>query len=508
MTLHWRFADAGVREAVERWLADPGTAEVLRDNVRRRIVRIGAGEDAIVGKHFRTHSGRHPARERLKAWLRRSPAEKEARALQVAHEAGAPVPAPVGLGTFPNGDPLLVLPALPGHDLIHSFEAKTSDPVTALDLTAHAIHALHACGFVHGDLHHGNVRVADGKAWLLDLQSARRSTDPSARMADAAALLYSLREHLSDDDVLRFGINALSSDVGNRTEGHERLVRAIARRADAHARSRTRRAMRPGRRFERFRIGHRSGLHLRSVPAPELAALVATHDAAETESSAAEILKAEGRVKITRVVHRDRSLVVKEHKTSVLRALADAVRGSAGARAWRNGHGLLARDIAAALPIAFLERRVFGIPTQSLVVLENVDGPDGVAACDRAGAIDAQCDLVVALHRRQVDHGDLKATNWIHRQSDGRAVLVDLEGVRFPRRLTIPERLRGLAEWNASLPDRVRASTRRAALGRYLAETGLDLPTNVALQQVVELSLERQHRWTGADCACAKDGRR
>ena len=128
------------------------------------------------------------------------------------------------------------------------------------------------------------------------------------------------------------------------------------------------------------------------------------------------------------------------------------------------GNGLLARRIAAATPYAYLERRRLGIPTASVVVLEELGG-QAADACDASPAelAAALARLAVSLHRRGVLHGDLKASH-VHLLRRGKRLesrLLDLEGVRFPRRLPDRERMRALAQLNASLPDRMGSAPRR-----------------------------------------------
>jgi len=141
------------------------------------------------------------------------------------------------------------------------------------------------------------------------------------------------------------------------------------------------------------------------------------------------------------------------------RRLADALRGSAGRRAWLAGHGIAARGLGVATPLAFLERRVLGLPMSSLVVLEDLRPavPADVVEGDTARlerTVEILGDFVASLHERGVDHGDLKASH-IHLDAELARPprLIDLEGVRFGRRIGARRRRRALAQLNASLPE-------------------------------------------------------
>jgi hypothetical protein len=188
------------------------------------------------------------------------------------------------------------------------------------------------------------------------------------------------------------------------------------------------------------------------------------------------------------------------------------VRGSAGRRAWRGGHGLLVRGVGAARPLAFLERRVLGLPIASLVVLEDLrpaEPADAGTALPPEAVVEALGRLARALHRRGVDHGDLKASHvFVRAAPDGtEARLIDLEGVRFPRRLADARRRQALAELNASLPDRFPAEARRRAFARYAAALPFAAGRDAALRAIVDASLARRHRWSGAGCERARTPR-
>ena len=85
------------------------------------------------------------------------------------------------------------------------------------------------------------------------------------------------------------------------------------------------------------------------------------------------ILKSDARSRVSAVEAGGRRLVVKEYpERGLLRRIADRFRGSAARRVWRGGHGLLARGIGTAQPLAFVERSRLGMPAGSLVVVEDL----------------------------------------------------------------------------------------------------------------------------------------
>jgi tRNA A-37 threonylcarbamoyl transferase component Bud32 len=511
--LRFRFGGEAVRAALARFSAG-GPAEVLRDNPRRRLLRLAdpAAGDLLV-KHFRVGSGRHAGRERAKRLLGRSQAEREARALAALHAAGAPVPEPLGLAFGADGDAFLVLPYLAGDPLEAGLAAPPRERRALLAALGACVRALHRAGFEHGDLHRGNVWIHGGRPVLLDLQHARRTSADALRIADLGQLDYSLwgRATLADRVRLRAAALGLARPFDAAARGALRDVGAAAEdRADEHARSRTRRALRPGRAQAHVRIGALRGLRSRALDERALAEIVAAHEAAQ-DAGDARVLKSDARSALSALAAGERRVIVKEARyRGVARALADAVRGSAGLRAWRAGHGLRARGVGVALPLAYLEERRAGVPFRSLVVLEDLrPAPDALAAsgAEPAAAALALADLAVRLHRRGVDHGDLKCTNVILEGAPPyTAKLLDLEGVRFRRRLGDEARIDALAQMNASLPDAVSAADRRRAFARYRSALPF-AAGRAALAEIVARSLRRRHRWSGAGCALAEAAR-
>jgi hypothetical protein len=376
---------------------------------------------------------------------------------------------------------------------------------------------VHAAGWVHGDPHAGNVLVGPGGPVLLDWQRARRSRAASARRRDLARLEHALAPSVGRAGRLRLRAAALGLARPFDAWAREAL-RAAGRAADAraaeHARSRTRHAARAGRLATVAQARGARGLRLKEVASDTLERLLeAHHDALAARD--ARVLECDERGRITAVAADGLRAVVKETPwRGPARALADAVRGSAARRAWRAGHGLAARGLAGARPLAFLERRRLGVALASWLVLEDLrPGAPAALALERALAppeqvLDVLAALCLALHRRGVDHADLKGTNvWLRRGTQGlEARLLDLEDVRFRRRLRDPRRLRALAQLNASLPDAFPAAARRRAFARYARALPFAAGAPRALAQVVAESLARRHRWSGAGCTLATNG--
>jgi tRNA A-37 threonylcarbamoyl transferase component Bud32 len=285
--------------------------------------------------------------------------------------------------------------------------------------------------------------------------------------------------------------------------------RASERRARAHARSRTRRARRPGRRYARLQAGGREGLRLRRIDETALCKALEAHQSA-LAAGGPQVIQHRPRSSVTRVEAGGLRMVVKERRSrGLLRPIADRLRGSPAARAWRAGVGLRARRIGAAVPYAFLERKRLGLPVASWLLLEDLSpalaADAAVVEMEAPQVAGALASLLARLHRAGVRHGDLKASHvyLAPGRSGLEARLIDLEGVRFARGPSDRARIRELAQLNASLPDSLPGALRRGAFERYRAALPFRSPAQACLRRVVAESLARGHRWSGRDCALA-----
>jgi hypothetical protein len=151
------------------------------------------------------------------------------------------------------------------------------------------------------------------------------------------------------------------------------------------------------------------------------------------------------------------------------RTLAQVLAGSRSMRAWRMGHALLHRDIAAARPLAVIERRIGPVPVDSVLITEAVPGAVDLEAAlrrqheDRAPRewVAYKRDLLRRLVRhvrllqdRGFAHRDCKAGNILVVEHPQRKLLwIDMDGLRHVRKLTPVQALRPLMRLHVSLLD-------------------------------------------------------
>ena len=82
-----------------------------------------------------------------------------------------------------------------------------------------------------------------------------------------------------------------------------------------------------------------------------------------------------------------------------------------------------------------------------------------------------------------------------------RALLIDLDGVQFTRRLTDRQRIEALAQLNASLADGLAGSeARRRTFGRYAQAMPFRCGTPEARRRIARRSVQRASAWSGEGC--------
>lgn len=231
--LRWIEAEPGVRDAVDAWWnqrderdADPF---VLATGAHRAVIRLeGPGGRHLV-KLYRSGGGARWLRDRLKRTIGLGAAQREWRGLTRFAEARIPVPRALGLADTADGDAVLVTESVSGGTLRDRLVPPAPGRRALLRRVADLVAALHRAGFVHGDLHPGNIVIGPDGPVLVDLQRASRTRPGSGRQLNDLGLLdYSLRQlDVSRSDRLRVLCCALSVEGLPRRERRAVLLRAI-----------------------------------------------------------------------------------------------------------------------------------------------------------------------------------------------------------------------------------------------------------------------------------------
>jgi tRNA A-37 threonylcarbamoyl transferase component Bud32 len=515
--IRWQGADATLRAALDDAVPEAIEHAPPLHAGRHRCVfglrlQLPSATEAVV-KHYRPCSGKRRLREALKRVVGRDPARREWHALGRLQTAGLRVPRPLAWGEGRRGEAFVVTERLRGRPLAEELADTMEAPLLRQRLVAlsETLEALHDAGLAHGDLHLGNLWWGPEGVWLLDVGHTRPILHPKDRDLDRARLEFSLARSLPDPrpvEMLR-SLWPASSDLD--------AVRIDFLRD--YQRGRARRHLRIGRDWERTRVGRARGVRDHRLPEARL------EDALESCNRTRGEARRDGRVVIHRLPARSGApaLVVKRVEAGRAgRALADRLRGSAAARAFRAGQRRRLLDAGCAPPLAYLDETRIGIPVRSWLVLESVGREDldqhrPASAKQAAATGRALGHWLATQHAAGLGHRDLKGSNLritpppAGTEATGlgearpRFFLLDLEEMTGPAPIPTEARLTALSQLNASLSDEAFGDPARlAALEAYAARLPFDVSLERVARRIIDQSLARAHRWTGGAAVSAR----
>jgi RIO-like serine/threonine protein kinase len=332
---------------------------------------------------------------------------------------------------------------------------------------------------VHPDLHDANIAVIkqDGRIAmkLLDVYGVRR-VDRITR-EDTAAMTTWLQPILDSAEPAQLnrlmcgiGLAASDADVPD------------ARRCLYASASNFQRLRWPGRRGRLVRDSslctvEKSGASAWTLYRPSTvgdveAAAAAHHDTIRLGGD--DVLKSDVKRHVTRVPNGEGSLVVKQFvRTGICPASVPAKRS------WLNTHRLALLGIP--VPTARAVQR--HSDSSALLILKDVgkhmlqgELMHSESRRYRIKLLEALARLVSKLHLLSVCHADMKISNIIVSDRNDSApvlVLVDLDRIRFDRKLSAADRRRNLMQLLQSMPPRVSPLERLRFLVRYAHLTGV-----------------------------------
>lgn len=195
--------------------------------------------------------------------------------------------------------------------------------------------------------------------------------------------------------------------------------------------------------FTPIQHGELTGMLLRSAAQPELLAFLKSPDLIFDHKDAT-LLKAGRSATMIKVTLDERELVIKRYNMkNIWHHLRRSLRTTRARNVWRLAHKLNLFDIHTIKPIAFLEKKYFGLNGKSYLVAEYIAG-------QHAGKYFSQKDfspeklskmvksilgLLKGVAKLEITHGDLKITNLIIDERE-RPVLIDLDGASEHATLT------------------------------------------------------------------------
>ncbi len=527
----------------------PG-ATLIKENDGRQVWQIRTPAGEVFAKVY-TAKG---LLANAKRWVRGPACLAEWRVASYAREHDLPTVEPIACSyrrlPWGGADCLLITSAIPNAVPLNEYwnslcrlaeDAQRRRAASAIiNAVADLIATAHQAGFHHVDLHAGNLLVVDDDAArpprvvFVDLHGVRigRAVSDIAVVRNLAQLNQWFRRHAGITHRIRFLHRYMETRAAMRTSSpyarslglsFRELVAALDERARAHAcelyAQRDRRTTRTNKYFARIRIpgGWRGHVFLCAKhPVAGSRASTTVFSRRQWESWLADPLRwvrADGQGSVLKNSHsaiicrlllptepEPLAIVCKRPRARNLkRRLSLLLRESRNFRTWRRGYALINRELATARPLAVLERRRFGLRTDSILITEalpNARDLDVVLSADLSRLspraqrrakdllIDRLSDLVKRLDARGFVHRDFKASNILVQWDEGwstppKLCLVDLDGLRLTRgtaRPPTPAAIRAIARLEASLDGclTVTQSDRVRFLKLFLSGWGRD----------------------------------
>ena len=430
--------------------------------------------------------------------------------------AGVPTAVPLAMAELRRGgvlrDAALLTREIPDAVHLNAFvEAHLQGSARADELRGQAyarlaqiVRRMHDAGFVHNDLHGGNILFTGAPEApdirIIDLHSVvgpGRSSE-SVRWFDLVKLLHSMLTCSTPDerlDLIRAYAVAGDSPKRELERGlangslAPRLEKRLAAMEVKRVRSRTVRCLDRSSRFQISRVGGRRVHHLRELEPAAIRAAVEAHENTMFEGEPGEILKDARRSALTRQLFAaDPSrptVIVKEFLPGgVLDRVKNLLRRPRAVSAWLGGNGLLVRAFDVAEPLAlvrggrlsgswFLLMEDLGERSRlDLVALESFAGElDAEQRAAKHALLRAAGDVLQRLHARGVYHGDLKAVNlFVRATAQGPSIaLADYDRVEFGVQVSDRRRVKNLGQLSASLAICITLADRLRFFRHYAA---------------------------------------
>jgi len=511
--------------AGEKWVGDKTCADFIakfaaapdsffrKDSLLVSDRKLRAVAVAPVEGDRRAHIKKYKAAgfvQRLRALLKTSQADLELRHLIAAKKAGLPVPELIFFGRR-GWDAYLATGLIPGAGPLVDILRRNPDALDGalIDAAARLVAQAHEAGFLHRDLHLGNI-LRDGKGNLYLVDMHRLEIKSVVADEEAARNLGQLDFSFSRvaDKEKRGAVVAAYLNSRRIGMGHDKFRRAVYEASRAwgarHFRSRTRRCLRDG---ENYAVEHARDytVYRKTAFTADPGALVK----AKARAPAAILKESEKtRVTVLTDASSDNKICVKEFRNRGLGPVLERLlRGSRGKRAWINANGLMIRGIATPEPLAYVvtkgaeylltryEEDARPLDEYLRACFEKVS--DKKTLREKWEFMRGLGRTLANLHQAEVFHKDLKANNVLVSERSGvrRLLLLDLDRVQFDRPLPQRETEFNLGCLNAAIPNFITATDRLRAFKAYTGQNNLTGHHKEMLRRIRDISIARNHLW-------------
>lgn len=477
---------------LDEWLQG-GQAQIIKHGPNRTVYRV-----SLPGLRFFLKHNRLPdTRAWLRGLVRPAKARIEFRRALAVAARDVPTITPLALGERDTpsgpGDSFLITLCLDDTEPVNTFLESTLATFAPrrqvvvrqrmADKLGELLARLHDAGIVHQDLHPGNLLVrldANDQPWLflIDLHAVRLGR-PLCWCASRDNLVilnrwFVLRASRSDRLRCWRAYCRARPGICNPAGGNpcaDELALDLERRTWGSNlrfwRNRDQRCLEANRHYQPLRSPTAQGHAVRDLDPSVLDAFLTDPDAPFRQDGV-KLLKdsrsstvAELQLPINGV---HRPVIYKRFRvTAWSDPLVTLLRRPAALRSWIFGHGLRERGLPSPRPLLVLHRHRGGLCYEGYLLTEKLcdaqdlhqfmSGLNDVAPDERRPLlrrrIDQVAQLVRELHRRQLSHRDLKASNLLLTTKGG-LWLIDLVGIVDYARLPRSRRVQNLARLHAS----------------------------------------------------------
>lgn len=478
---------------LKEW-TDEGKVEIVKHSLQRTVYRVGLAEKPVYVKYYPVND----LRSRVRHWLRKAKAWIEwQRTIQLQQRA-VPTIRPVAVGEHPDLGSYIITEEIPQAFQFHEYVQRywqlwkqagdTTSCRMLIEELARFLAEMLQRGIVHDDLHAGNILIhtnSEGKrSWFL-IDPYRVQTQPpndrTALLRTLTLIGHSIRQFINEKELLHgwvvfrrasgFHFNVdeerrLLSDAYRLIE--QRLYRVWNRRAS--------RSTKANRDFYELRVRRCHAWACREVHADWLAKFL--YDPEQIiQSHSVQILKTSRHGLVAAVRAPEQTMVIKQFDS---RHAADRLIGhwrrSPALHCYRMAYRLETAGISIAKPYAFVEQRRHGQLLHSYMFMEYLKDTSQLGEFWQTATQVQQREttlqlaaMIKRMHRYNMSHRDLKATNILvreHGDDTTSLFLIDFRGVTFSHWLGRTRRMKDLARLALSAVTSLHVS--RTVLLRFL----------------------------------------
>lgn len=397
---------------------------------------------------------------------------------------------------------------------------KNIEKRNLLDVLAEFIRNIHDKGFYHKDLHMGNILIKFNKnhsrqekvysLYLMDLHHVKILNKLACRerMHNLAQIFNSLDDVLSRTDKCNFVKTYGSKSLNGHNDEYglvDQIDVQFRKIRNTHYKSRLKRCLKESSGFsiiklKGYRIFSRKGFNTNSF-----LELIKCHQDALANNDVNAIIKRDTKTALTRFPFQDteiNNVVVKQYKTSCVACLVKNIfRGQSGRKPWIAGNGLLVYGLDTAKPLALAEKKVFGIVTDSYIIMEGIT--NGLEmdryilknfqrqSKKKIAFIKSLAKTIGDMHNQKVYHCDMKTCNIMVRKGGRNSyefLFLDFDRVVFGKNIDNSQAVKTLTQINLSTPKCITIADRLRFLIEYLKQRNLlDARKNI-LKEIVNIS--------------------